>query len=88
MTLRDFLNAIFSLIGAESLTDEEFGTVDEDTPVGIYDQALYDVLSAILIERDAVSNTKDRLVAFFKVKNVDVSETETPTNILIGGSLE
>lgn len=89
MTLRQFIDAIFSLIGASSLTDLEYAEIPEETIVGTYDQALYEMLAEILVARDAVSNTQERLIAFFKVKNVDVAPVSTArSNILAGLVLE
>lgn len=84
--MRDFLNAILSFIGAESLTDEEFDSVtieDTNEPFEVYTQ-----LSQILQSRESVSGMQDRLWYYYKAKGFDFSQSETGTsNIYVGGGL-
>lgn len=81
--MRDFLDAILTFIGAESLTDEEFATVEAEIP--IYDQDTYDALADILEAREAVSSTQDMLVAYYTARGVEVTPNSTAkSNILIG----
>jgi hypothetical protein len=76
--MRDWLNAIFSFIGTSSLTDEEYSGIDQTgLVVQTYNQQAYDQLAAILETREAVSTMRDRLVAFFKAKGLDVSAIDT-----------
>lgn len=89
MTLREFLNAILITIGAESLTDDEFETVDDSLLPNVWDQDHYDALAAVLDTRDGVSTSQERLVFQFKAKGVDVDALETgKSNIFIGAVLE
>ena len=70
LDLRAFFNGILPLIGSTTLTDLEFASM-----VGApgYTQANYDQLSALLLSRESVSDTQDRLVAYFKARGVDVT---------------
>jgi len=85
--MRDFLNAILAFIGAESMTDEEFETIESELP--IYDQGTYDDLSNILESREAVSSIQDRLTAYYEARGVTISENETgKSHIYVGSVLE
>lgn len=85
--MREFLNAILSVISAESLTDIEFDSIEATTET--YDQASYDDLSRILDERESISTLQDRLVAYYKVKGFDVEALDTAkSEIFIGSVLE
>jgi len=90
--LRSFLDAILAFIGSTSLTDLEFEDIDiSDLSVNVYNQELYDVLAQVLVDRDAISTTKDRLTYFFKSKGIAVDETtvtQAKSNIFIGAVLE
>lgn len=84
--MRDFLDAILNFIVTTSLTDAEFETVE--STITIYDQSTYDDLARILIAREAVSVLKDRLVAYYKARGVDVTPINSgSSNIFIGGAL-
>lgn len=84
--MRDFIDAIFDVIVAASLTDDEFATVTQLAP--IYSVGLYTELLAILGSRDLVSNTRDRLRFYFLARGVAVSEKSTGrSNILVGSVL-
>lgn len=84
--MRDFLDSILEFIGAESLTDNEFDSVELELP--LYDQDTYDALAEILEAREAVSSAQDRLVAYFTARGVEVTPNNTAkTNILIGAAL-
>ena len=88
--MRDFLNAIMAWIGQTSLTDLEYGTVDQDgLTVSVYNQALYAQLSLVLDTRDAVSSAQERLVAFFNSKGVEVTEVVSAgkSQIYLGDAL-
>lgn len=85
--MRDFLNSILSFIGSESLTDEEFDSIEGSYIV--YSKATYDVLKAIIEAREAVSGQSKKLKLLFIARGVDVSDGSTTThkprsNILIG----
>lgn len=84
--MRDYLNGILSFIGAESLTDEEFGSITLDSTE---DQiAVYNVLLTIIESRDLVSQMSSRLRYYFLAKGVQVEEPSAPTsNIFVGSPL-
>lgn len=85
--MRDFLNAILTAIGASSLTDLEFSSLEIETYD--YDQPTYDALLAILIARESVSSLKDRLYHYFKAKGGEINETDSgQSNIYVGSVLE
>lgn len=84
--MRDWLNAIFSIIGAESLTDQEFATITITEQV--LTEALYKELAAVVASRDLVTNTTERLTAFFVAKGVSVTPAEKGrSNIYLGAPL-
>lgn len=84
--MRDYLDAILSFIGAESLTDEEFESIDlEDTDDQV---ANYNSLVEVLRARDLVSDMISRLRYYFLAQGVAVSEPVTATsNIFVGAEL-
>jgi hypothetical protein len=88
--MREFLDNIFEWIESESLTDEEFETVDEDLS-SEYTKDVYLALRSILESRENVSGQTLKLKKYFESKGVGVStSSSTPTpnsNILIGGCL-
>lgn len=88
--MRAWLNAIFLFIGATSLTDDEYNSINFlDIDVNVYNQAVYDELSKILEGRESISDLHDRLVAFFKVKGTDVIPNYTgKSNIYLGSVLQ
>ena len=83
--MRDFLNGILSFIGAESLTDEEFDTVEAELP--LYDQATYDDLARICEARGSVNDSQERLVAYYTAKGVDVDANDTGSSDIYLGSV-
>jgi hypothetical protein len=85
--MRDDLNAILSFIGSESLTDDEFDSIDLD---GMGDRvAVYQVLLLILESREAVSDTTTRLQNYFLAEGTSISgPPESDSNIFVGSSLE
>lgn len=86
--MRDFLNQILAFIGATSLTDEEFATFTVSTQT--YDETLYTEIQTLLIDRNAVSGTRDRLKYMFLARGVSVGDAlaSGKSNILVGGVLE
>lgn len=85
--MRDFLNGILTLIGATSLTDDEFAVCTSEIP--IYDQSTYDDLSRVLGSRDSVSVYQDRLNALYQATGASITLAKTgKSNILLGGALE
>lgn len=86
-SMREFLDAILAFIGAESLTDDEYGEIDLALP--IYDQATYDALASVLEEREVVSTMQDRLVSYFTAKGVEVEQADVgKSHIYVGSVLE
>lgn len=87
--MRTFLDAILAFINAESLTDEEFESIELTEQV--YTKEVYLALRTILEARELVSDQVKRLKLYFIAKGVDVSSTPTvPTaksNIFIGSGL-
>ena len=85
--MRSFLNAILTFIGATSLTDGEFATVE--ATVADYTQATYDDLARILESREAVSTTQARLVSYYTARGVLIESWDAgKTNIFIGAVLD
>ncbi len=89
MTLREFLNAIFSFIGSESLTDGEYDSL----PSGLtqaYDADNYEALKAVLIARESISLQYSKLKAFFVAKGLIIQAVARPptSQILFGASLD
>lgn len=84
--MRDTINALFAMIGAESITDEEF---DSLTIVSFaLDQETYDALAEVLAARELVSTIQDRLSAYFYARGVEVTPASTArSNIFIGDVL-
>ncbi len=84
--MRDFLDAILSFIGAASLSDDEFASIDLDTQT--YDVASYQALHTILTAREQVSNLRDRLKYYYMAKDVPVADATTAASkIFIGDVL-
>jgi len=87
--MRDFLDAILAFINSESLTEEEFDSLDitEQT----YTLDTYTALRTIIEARDNVSGQVDRLGSYFTARGVDISSADavpTPhSNIFIGDGL-
>lgn len=87
--MREFLDSILTFIQSESLTDEEFETIElEDES---YSVETYLALRTILEARENVSDQVERLRTYFMARGVDVDATpDVPTpvsNILIGSPL-
>lgn len=83
--MRDFFNAILEFIGADSLTDDEFESIDTEISAE-YTKDAYDALRTVLEARESVSDYVLRLSGYFVGRGVDVSDSYTPkSNILIGG---
>ena len=88
--VREWLDLVLAFIGSTSLTDPEYAGIDQTgMVVQTYNQEAYDQLSAVLEAREAVSTTRDRLIAVFKAKGTDVVAADVGnTNIYIGDVLE
>ena len=86
--LRDFLNAILVFVGAATLTDLEFTSI-ELIATNSYSVETYGALLGILDARESVSNSRDRLRYFFLAKDIQVGELPaTTSNIFFGAVLE
>jgi hypothetical protein len=85
--MRDFIDAILTVISTASLSNEEYDALEISSAA--YDQETYDAIAAVLDARESISVLKDRLIAYFKVKGLDVAPLDTAkTNIFVGGVLE
>lgn len=85
--MRSWLNAILGFIGATSLTDEEYDSINFlNLETNVYNQAAYEQLALILKERESVSTMQERLVGFFQAKGLtSVAKIDTAqSNILVG----
>lgn len=89
-SMRDWLNGILTFIGATSLTDDEYNSINfVGLEVLVYNQSAYDELTKVLSSRELVSNTQDRLTALFQAKGAEITPAQTgKSNILLGGRLE
>lgn len=87
--MRDFLNAILAFIGAPSLTDDEYTSIDQTgLAVSTYNVQCYNALSGVLVSRETVSTITDRLYYFFLSKGVAVTPVaKGKTNIYVGDVL-
>lgn len=87
--LRDFLDGILDFIESESLTDEEFNSVDSELAEE-YTKEVYLALKTVLENREGVSGQAKRLKLYFIAKGVDLSDSPAKTpksNIFIGSKL-
>lgn len=84
--MRDYLNGILNLIGAESLTDEEFDSITlEDQNNNL---EVYNLLLNILLARESVSSLTSRLLFYFKALGTDVPEPVlAQSKIFVGAPL-
>jgi len=83
--MRQTLNGILLFIGASSLTDDEWSSIDlgeEPSQVEIYNALL-----SILEARESVSSTLSRLKYYFQAKGVEVEAAQGQSNIFVGGAL-
>lgn len=87
--MRAWLNGILQLIGGATLTDEEYDSINFlHLTVNTYNQAAYDELSKVLLGRENVSTQQEKLIAFFKLKDLDVAPAKTgKSNIYLGDVL-
>lgn len=69
--MRDWLNAILIFIGATSLTDDEYNSINFlNLTVQDYNQSAYDELSKVLSSRETMSTLQERLAGFFRAKGL------------------
>jgi hypothetical protein len=84
--LRSALNAILAFIGATSLIDEEFDSIELDDLND--DVATYNALKSVLDSRQSLSTELDRLGFYFKAKGAEIDTTvSSKSNIFVGGVL-
>ena len=83
--IRDFLNAILAFIGAASLSDDEFNSLDLE--VQTYSVEVYEGLLSVLDSREMVSNTRDRLRYYFLARGVEVQESSAGMSNIWAGSV-
>jgi hypothetical protein len=84
--MRDDLNDILSFIGAESLTDEEFDSIDLENMENQVD--VYNSLLVVLESRESVSDMAIRLQNYFLAQGVIITSPEPTSNIFVGSVLE
>jgi hypothetical protein len=84
--MRDYLDGILSLIGAESLTDEEFSSnpvTDINDHLGVYNYLL-----GILQARELVSDMSFRLKSYFDARGISLASPNVGrSNIFVGAEL-
>lgn len=87
--MREWLNGILAFIGATSLTDEEYDSIDlAGMSVNVYNQEAYNQLSSILISRESISTLHDNLIALFKIRGLEVVPAKVgKSTIYLGGVL-
>jgi hypothetical protein len=84
--MRDYLNGVLSFIGAESLTDEEFESIDLEVFTDLV--ANYNALLIVLQDREVVSSMTSRLENYFLAKGAAVSTPNNArSNIFVGSEL-
>lgn len=84
---RTYYDRIFTLIGAETLTDDEWETLTvtgRDLSIEHFNE-----FKAILEGRESASNVVEKLQSYFLAAGVEVSYTpQAQTNIYLGGDLD
>lgn len=84
--LRDDLDEILTFIGAETLTDEEFDSVDIENEDNARD--VYEALLAVINSRELVSNMAERLRAYYAAQGTTFEQdNRAKSNIFIGSRL-
>jgi hypothetical protein len=85
--MRDILNGILALIGAESLTDAEFALVTIDETSTNLEQ--YQTLVTILASRESVSSVLDTLEQYYLELGVSVPAPDIDrSDVFIGANLD
>jgi hypothetical protein len=85
--MRSYFNGVLSFIGAESLTDEEFESIELEDTVDLV--ANYNTLLVILQAREAVTALTDKLQFYYLALGADVSDPVNPVSqIFVGASLD
>ena len=89
--MREFLDAILTVIDSESLTDDEFESM-ELPEAQTYSPEIYQALKLVLESREGVSGQVKRLKLYFVARGTDFSSLSSGTNtpnskIYIGDAL-
>ena len=87
---RSFVDNIFAHIGSESLTDNEFESLDPLLPDELT-KLTYEALRALLTAREAVSNQLKKLKLYFKSAGAELEgspEYVPRSQIMIGVPLD
>lgn len=84
--MRDTLDAILLFIGSTSLTDSEWNSIEQEginEPLNQYNELL-----KILLARESVSSTSDRLAYYFRAMGLTIGDpNKAKSNIFVGASL-
>lgn len=87
--MRDFLDAILAFIQSESLTDDEFETIELEDQT--YTLATYEALKTVLQSRENISGQGKRLKLYFISRGVDLDSAgavkPAKSEIYIGSDL-
>ena len=73
--MRDFIDAILAFIGSESLSDDEFATIEIDDEE--YSVEVYEAILGVLQSRENVSGQAERLQNYFLAAGASVEDSET-----------
>lgn len=87
--MRDWLNSILVFIGTATLTDDEYNSMDlSHATSGVYDQASYDALAAVLKQREAISTLQNKLYGVYLAKGATITQIQIgSSNIFLGDVL-
>ncbi len=81
--MREILNSGLTFIGAESLTDDEWESVEDLDLSENVDR--YTTLDGILFARESVSTIRDRLRNYYMAKGTDLPTVASgSSNVLVG----
>ncbi len=84
--MREYFDGVLEFIGAESLTDEEFESIDLENVLDLV--ANYNALLVILQDREVVSSMTSRLQYYYLAKGAAVSTpVNARSNIFVGADL-
>lgn len=89
--LRQFLNSILREIGCESLTDDEYATIDLPDDF-VYTVDTFNALDAVLISRGDINSDRQKLEYYFLARGLEltppVTDPEIKSQILMGIDLD
>ena len=83
--MRDFIDAILAFIGSESLTDLEWETITIEAQVLTIE--LYNEILAVLVSRESVSTTIDRLTKYFEASGLTITPPSLAKSEIYLGSV-